>query len=111
MAQRAPVAQRAPEAQASARSKAKPPSSLTVTLTYADRAWSVTATVGSRTVAKPQPVRPADALRMVALVNLPGLHDAVEGIIAMERAEAETKAQRLRAELAEIESRLSELTR
>ena len=82
-----------------------------MTLTYANRAWSVTATVGSRTVAKPQSVRPADALRMVALVNLPALHDAVEGIIATERAEAESKAQRLRAELAEIESRLHELTR
>jgi len=89
----------------------KLPSSLVLTLTYADRAWSVTATVGSRTVAKPQPVRPADALRMVALVDLPGLHDAVESIIAAERTEAETRAQRLRAELAEIESRLNELTR
>jgi hypothetical protein len=48
---------------------------------------------------------------MVALVNLPGLHDAVESIIAAERTEAETRAQRLRAELAEIESRLNELTR
>jgi hypothetical protein len=91
--------------------KRRLPSSLVLTLTYADRAWSVTATVGSRTVAKPQPVRPADALRMVALVNLPGLHDAVESIIAAERTEAETRAQRLRAELAEIESRLNELTR
>ena len=47
---------------------------------------------------------------MVALLDVPGVHEAVEGIIAAERADAEARAQRLRAELAEIESRLSELS-
>jgi hypothetical protein len=94
-------------AQANARSRL--PAPLVVTLSYADREWTVAATQGSRAIAKPQPIRPTDALRMVSLVDAPGLHDAVENIIAAERAEAEHRAQRLRAELAEIESRLSEL--
>jgi hypothetical protein len=89
--------------------KVRPPASLTVTLTYADREWMVAATQGSRTLAKPHVIRPADALRMVALIDVAGVHDAVEGIIAAERADAETRARRLREELAEIEARLSEL--
>jgi uncharacterized protein YceH (UPF0502 family) len=46
---------------------------------------------------------------MVALIDVAGVHDAVESIIAAERADAETRARRLREELAEIEARLSEL--
>ena len=90
--------------------KPKPPASLTVTLTYTDREWMVAATQGSKTLAKPYVIRPTDALRMVALLDVPGVHEAVEAIIAAERAEAEGRAQRLRDELAEIEARLSELT-
>lgn len=90
--------------------KPRAPTSLLVTLAYTDREWTVAATHGNRTIAKSRPIRPTDALRMVAMLDLPGLHDAVESIIAAERAEAEARAQRLRAELAEIESRLSELT-
>jgi hypothetical protein len=37
------------------------------------------------------------------------VHDAVEHIIAAERTAAESQAQRLRQELAEIETRLAEL--
>jgi hypothetical protein len=90
--------------------KPKPPASLTVTLTYADREWMVAATQGSKTLAKPYVIRPTDALRMVALLDVAGVHDAAENIIAAERAEAEGRAQRLRDELAEIEARLSELS-
>ncbi|HEX6872383.1 MAG TPA: hypothetical protein VF163_14905 [Micromonosporaceae bacterium] len=89
----------------------RPPASLTVTLAYTDREWTVAATQGAKVLAKPYVVRPTDALRMVSMIDVPGVHDAVESIIAAERAEAESRAQRLRAELAEIESRLAELTR
>jgi len=47
---------------------------------------------------------------MVALIDVPGVHEAVENIIEAERSEAEGKAVRLREELAELESRLAELT-
>jgi hypothetical protein len=60
-------------------------------------------------LAKPYVIKPTEALRMVALVDVPGVHEAVEAIIAAERAEAEGRAVRLREELAELESRLQEL--
>lgn len=91
-------------------SRPKPPASLTVTLAYTDREWTVAASQGTKTLAKPYVIKPTEALQMVALVDVPGVHDAVENIIAAERAEAERRALRLREELAEIESRLAELT-
>jgi hypothetical protein len=88
---------------------AKAPASLVVTLSYADREWTVAATQGSKSLAKPYAIRPAEALRLVALIDVPGVHEAVESIIAAERVEAEGRATRLRNELAEIETRLAEL--
>jgi hypothetical protein len=90
--------------------KPKAPASLVVTLTYADKEWMVAANQGSKALAKPYVIKPTEALRMVALIDVPGVHDAVESIIAAERAEAEHRALRLREELAEIESRLAELS-
>jgi hypothetical protein len=95
---------------AAKRAAAKVPPSLTVTLSYADREWTVAARLGSKVLAKPYGIKPAEALRMVSLLDGPGIHDAVESIIAAERVAAEDQAQRLRTELAEIESRLAELT-
>jgi hypothetical protein len=95
---------------AARRATAKIPAPLTVTLSYADREWTVAARLGSKVLAKPYGIKPAEALRMVSLLDVPGLHDAVESIIAAERVEAEDQARRLRAELAEIEARLAELT-
>jgi len=89
--------------------KAKPSPALTVTLAYGEGEWTVTASQGSRVLAKPYVVRPAEALRMVSLVDVPGVQEAVEHILTAERAEAEQQAQRLRAELAEVEARLAEL--
>jgi hypothetical protein len=83
---------------------------LTVTLAYADREWTVAARLGSKVLAKPYAIKPAEALRMVSLLDVPGVHDAVENIIAAERIEAEDRARHLRTELAELEARLSELT-
>ena len=89
----------------------KTPAPLVVTLTYADQRWTVAAQHGSKALAKPYPIAPTEAMRMVALIDIPGVHDAVASIMAAERAEAEHRAQRLRAELAEIESRLVELSK
>jgi len=90
--------------------KVRTPAPLTVTLAYADREWTVAARLGSKVLAKPYGIKPAEALRMVSLLDVPGVHDAVESIIATERVEAENRARRLRDELAEIEARLAELT-
>jgi len=100
----------APRKAAPARpAKAKGPAGLTVTLAYADGEWTVAANQGAKALAKPYVIRPAEALRMVSLVDVPGVQEAVEQIMSVERAEAEQQAQRLRAELAEIEARLAEL--
>ena len=90
---------------------AKTPAPLVVTLTYADQRWTVAAQHGSKSLTKPYAIAPTEALRMVSLVQVPGVHDAIAGILAAERAAAESRAQRLRAELAEIESRLAELSK
>jgi hypothetical protein len=89
--------------------KAKPPAGLTVTLAYAEGEWTVAAAQGAKVLAKPYVVRPAEALKMVALVDVPGVQEAVEQILSAERAEAQRQAEKLRAELAEVEARLAEL--
>jgi hypothetical protein len=104
-----PVPAAAPPRKASRPVKAKLAPALTVTLAYGDGEWTVAAAQGAKVLAKPYVVRPAEALRMVSLVDVPGVQEAVEHILAAERAEAEQQAQRLRAELAEVEARLAEL--
>jgi hypothetical protein len=101
----------APPARKAAARKAavKSPPGLTVTLAYAEGEWTVAATQGTKSLAKPYVIRPAEALRMVSLIDVPGVQEAVEQILSVERAEAERQAERLRAELAEIEARLAEL--
>jgi hypothetical protein len=87
----------------------KGPAGLTVTLAYAEGEWTLAAQQGSKALAKPYVVRPAEALKIVAMVDVPGVHEAVDQIMSVERAEAEHQAEKLRAELAEIEARLAEL--
>lgn len=89
--------------------KPKPPAALTVTLAYAEGEWSVAAQQGTKALAKPYLIKPSEALKMVGLLDVPGVHEAVEHILSAERAEAEQQAERLRAELAEIEAKLAEL--
>jgi hypothetical protein len=89
--------------------KPKPPPGLTVTLAYAEGEWTVAANQGSKALAKPYVIKPAEALKMVSLVDVPGVHDAVEEIVTAARTDAQRQAERLRAELAEIETRLAEL--
>ncbi len=94
---------------AKAAPRPKTPAGLTVTLAYADGEWTVAATQGSKSLAKPYVIKPVEALKMVSLIDVPGVHEAVEQIMSVERGEAEQQAERLRAELAEIEARLAEL--
>ncbi|MEU5941000.1 hypothetical protein ABZ807_17815 [Micromonospora sp. NPDC047548] len=101
--------EKAPARRAVKAAKPKSPAGLTVTLAYADGEWTVAAQQGARALAKPYVVKPAEALKMVALVDVPGVQEAVEQILAAERSEAEQQAEKLRAELAEIEARLAEL--
>jgi hypothetical protein len=109
-----PAAPVEPDARPARRSVAKParpkgPAGLTVTLAYADGEWTLAATQGSKALAKPYVIKPVEALKMVALIDVPGVHEAVDQIMSVERSEAEQQAEKLRAELAEIEARLAEL--
>jgi hypothetical protein len=104
----APAAEK-PARKAAKAAKPKAPAGLTVTLAYTEGEWTVSATQGAKSLAKPYVIRPAEALRMVALVDVPGVQEAVEQILSVERSEAEQQAEKLRAELAEIEARLAEL--
>jgi hypothetical protein len=106
---RKPDPEAKPARKAAGRAKPKGPAGLTVTLAYAEGEWTVAATQGTRSVAKPYVIKPAEALKMVGLLDVPAVHEAVEQIVAAERAEAEKEAERLRAELADIEARLAEL--
>ncbi|MEV0808837.1 hypothetical protein [Micromonospora sp. NPDC050200] len=102
-------AEKAPARRPVKAAKPKGPAGLTVTLAYAEGEWTVAAQQGAKALAKPYVVKPAEALKMVALVDVPGVQEAVEQILAAERAEAEQQAEKLRAELAEVEVRLAEL--
>nr|WP_106318168.1 hypothetical protein [Actinoplanes italicus] len=99
----------APARKAARPAKAKPSPSLTVTLAYAEGEWTIAANQGAKALARPYVIRPAEALRMVSLIDMPGVQEAVDQIMAAERAEAEQQAQRLREQLAEVEARLAEL--
>lgn len=101
----APAPRKAPAKTA----KPKPPPGLTVTLAYTDGEWTIAANQGSKALAKPYVVKPAEAMKIVQLVDVPGVQEAVELIVSAERADVEQQAERLRAELAEIEARLAEL--
>jgi hypothetical protein len=104
-----PVRAAAKAAPAKKAAKPKAPPGLTVTVTYADGEWTVAANQGAKSLAKPYLIKPTEALRMVAMLDVPGVHEAVEEIVSAARAEAEKEAERLRSELAEIEARLAEL--
>jgi len=99
----------APRKAASRPAKPRPGASLTVTLAYAEGEWTLAAAQGAKALAKPYVIRPAEAMKMVQLVDVPGVQEAVEQILAAERAEAQAQADKLRAELAEVEARLAEL--
>jgi len=101
----APAPRKAPAKAA----KPKPPPGLTVTLAYTDGEWTIAANQGSKALAKPYVVKPSEAMKIVQLVDVPGVQEAVEQIVSVERAEVEQQAVRLRAELAEMEARLAEL--
>jgi hypothetical protein len=104
-----PAARPEPARKAARPARPKPPAALTVTLAYTDGEWTVAATQGSKALAKPYLIKPAEALRMVALLDVPGVQEAVEQIVAAERAAAQQQAQRLRDQLAEVEAKLAEL--
>ena len=87
----------------------KLPATMTVTLAYEAGEWTVGATQGSKVLAKPYVIGPAEALKMVSMLDVAGVHEAVEQIVTAELEQAQQRAEQLRSELAEVEARLAEL--
>jgi hypothetical protein len=98
-----------PAKKATRSARGKAPAALTVTLAYLDGEWTVAAHQGSKVLAKPYLVKPAEAIKLVGMVDVPGVQEAVEQVVAAERAEAEQRAEALRAQLAQVEAQLAEL--
>jgi hypothetical protein len=69
----------------------------------------VAAQQGNKALAKPYVIKATEALKMVGMLDVAGVQEAVEEIVSAARAEAEAAAERLRTELAEVEARLAEL--
>jgi hypothetical protein len=89
--------------------RGKGPAELAVTLSWRDGDWSVQAHRGTRVVARPAPVKAADALRMVGMLDAPEVAEVVAEIVEAERSAAQEQAERLRQELAAVEAKLAEL--
>jgi hypothetical protein len=97
-----------PARKATRAAKPKPVPSLTVTVAYADGEWTVAAQQGSKALARPYLIKASEALALVGMLDVPGVQEAVEQIVEAERAQTQAHAERLRAELAEIEARLAD---
>ncbi|WP_199036691.1 hypothetical protein [Glycomyces salinus] len=84
---------------------------LTVTLTYEDGSWAVSASKGARTAVKGAEVSHAAALAMCAAAESEEVSELVSEVVERIRAEAAEEAERLRKRLEEAEARLAELGR
>ena len=99
----------APKAPARKAAKAKVPAALALTLAYTDGAWTIAVQQGNRVLAKPTQIRASEALKLIGQLALPDVQAAADEIVAADRVAAERDADRLRAELAQIEARLADL--
>ena len=102
----APARKRAPRARAGTKHP-----ELTVTLTYEDGVWTVSASKGARTAVKGTEVSHSAALSMCAAAESEEVSALVSEVVERIRAEAAEEAERLRKQLEEAEARLAELDR
>ncbi|GAB3233757.1 hypothetical protein GCM10027447_30360 [Glycomyces halotolerans] len=101
----APARKRAPR-QRSAKDKHP---ELTVTLTYEDGEWAVSAAKGARTIVKGASVGHAAALAMCQACESVEVSEVVTEVVEKIRSEAAEEAAALRKRLEEAEARLAEL--
>jgi hypothetical protein len=89
-----------------ARAKGKRPA-VTITLsTDGEAGWKVEARVGSRVVVRPTTVSPARVAEIARDLEEPRLTEVVDGLLADHRREVQQRADRLAAELAEVQAEL-----
>ncbi|MGE5830921.1 MAG: hypothetical protein ACM30G_21535 [Micromonosporaceae bacterium] len=82
---------------------------LAVTLAYIEGEWLVEVRQGRAVLSSRHVVRPADALSMLAMLNVPALSHSVGSVLATDQAEASRQLDRVRLELAELEAKLTGL--
>jgi hypothetical protein len=90
--------------------QARLPARLTVTLAYANGQWVVEVRRGRALLGSRHLVRSAEALNMLSVLDVPGVHDSVEKALAVDQTEASRQADRMRSELSELEAKLAGLT-
>jgi hypothetical protein len=100
-----PTTKRATKTRAGSR---RSPNPLTVTLRFANDAWTVEAQRGARRLAKAAPLRPGAVKAFADLVDEEAVRDALSETVESCRAVVEERAQRLRAELQAAEASLRE---
>lgn len=77
---------------------------VTITIASAGSSWSVSANRGARAMVKKAPAAPGVVTAIAALLNLQEVEVAVAAVNGAALGEAEARAEKLRAELAEIEA-------
>jgi len=80
---------------------------VTLTIASAGPAWTLTATRGAKNLAKAVPLPPGVVSAIAELLDQPGLSEAIGDINDVALAEAQARAERLRAELDELEAVLA----
>jgi len=91
-------------------STARLPARLTVTLAYANGQWIVEVRRGRALLGSRHLVKSAEAMNMLAVLEVPGVQESVEKALTVDQVEAARQAERMRGELAELEARLAGLT-
>ncbi|WP_144119482.1 MFS transporter [Catellatospora sichuanensis] len=89
---------------------ARLPARLSVTLAYANGQWLVEVRKGRALLGSRHLVKSAEALNMLALLDVPGVRRSVEEALAVDQTEASRQAERMRSELAELEAKLAGLS-
>ncbi|MEU8004033.1 MFS transporter [Catellatospora sp. NPDC049111] len=89
---------------------ARLPARLSVTLAYANGQWLVEVRKGRALLGSRHLVKSAEALNMLALLDVPGVRRSVEEALTVDQTEATRQAERMRSELAELEAKLAGLS-
>jgi MFS family permease len=82
---------------------------MSVTLAYADGQWLVEVRKGRALLGSRHAINAADALRTLALLDVPTVYHGIGRVLSTDQDEAARQVQRARNELAELEARLSGL--
>jgi MFS family permease len=83
---------------------------LAITLAYTDGRWLVEVRKGRALLGTRHPVDATQALTTLSLLGVPGLRSEVEQALSTDKSEATRHAERMRAELTELETKLAGLS-